>query len=108
MNIDDYVSLIKKRNLKKRIKEIMPKKFEASLNDYMIIYPSNKGWDMIDDVLRQEYALSLQDRRYWIDRKKTEDGGYREQIWVIASDFGSFLTNGSTMLEKTKIVIFAE
>ncbi len=87
----------------------MPKKLEANLNDYMIFYPSEKGLDKIDNILKEKFSLPFTQRKEWIDSRRTEDGGYKEQIWAVMEDFGPELFgNGSLMVSNTKISIFAE
>ena len=67
---------------KKVTHQIMMK---LSFNDEVIIYPTEKGWERIYDMLGDKYIV----------KRKTDDDGYQDRFHEIISDFGGMFTVGS-------------
>ena len=64
-------------------------------NDFIIIYPNEKGWQKI-------YALVGEDLA---DRRTTADYGYRDQMWRIIHDLHSMFFHGQGYFACTDIDI---
>lgn len=74
------------------------------MNDSITIYPTDKGWIRIKDILMKKYGMSDFLANEWIIHRQTPDGGYRDQHWVIIADLHEMFFNGQTYL-LTKINI---
>ena len=73
-----------------------------TVNDQVVIYPNDKGWDKIHDLIREKYRLSNQKTFDFIEGRKF-DGGYRDQMWTIMSDLHSMYFNGQNYFSNTYI-----
>ncbi len=78
---------------------------EYSLNDSIIIYPTEEGWDMMIDLYQKNNDVNRHEAEKEIDKHKTTDNGYHNQIWSIMGNFGDMFYNGSVYLETTKIYL---
>ena len=67
---------------KKAIHQIVMK---LSFNDEVIIYPTEKGWEKIENTLGENYVV----------KRKTEDNGYQDTLWCIIEDLGTLFFHGS-------------
>ncbi len=72
-----------------------------NLNYEVIIYPTEKGWSMIKQNLIFAYNIALAEEH--IALKRTEDGGFREQLWCIMQDHSNLFYNGTDCL-KTMVI----
>ncbi|NIV13065.1 MAG: hypothetical protein GWN62_17810 [Aliifodinibius sp.] len=50
------------------------------------------------DIIKDNYLLSDDDTDLFISNRKTKDGGYKEQLWVIFRDFGHMFYSGREYL----------
>lgn len=69
-------------------------KQNLNLNDYATIYPNENGWKEIDRILFKKYG-----KNEFIEKFKTDDNGYRDQLWEIINTFHSMFFNGQTYFE---------
>lgn len=79
--------------------------YKFNVNDKIIIYPTPSGWDKINELISDKYVIPLDEAKQWVEHRKTQDGGYQEQLWVIISDLHSMFFNGQAYLETTEITI---
>jgi len=70
-----------------------------SLNDKVIIYPNEKGWQKIKDV----YSLDLSYAPNLLTIRTVEDGGYEDMLWRIIHDLGGMFYHGSHYFKTTEI-----
>ena len=77
-----------------------------NLNHQVVIYPNEKGWIKLREILQEEYNF---DEDYTIDdyleRRTTKDNGFKEQLWEMMSFSGPLMFNGSNYLEHTNITL---
>jgi hypothetical protein len=79
----------------KRKKKTYSIGWKHSLNNEIVIYPSEKGWEKINSMFSEKY---VQDRM-------TEDGGYQDLMWTVIEDLHELFYHGSDYLETTTIEI---
>lgn len=77
-------------------------------NHYATIFPSEKGWKRMVKNVMKYYELSEEDATKHIESYKTEEGGYKDQLWCIMSMFGDMYFNGSPYFEKLNMILFNE
>ena len=79
-----------------------------NLNENVIIYPSEYGWKKIKEIVVQQYhdaGVPEEHALEYIRGHKTDDDGYREQLWCIISDFHEMFYNGTRYFDKVIILI---
>lgn len=76
-----------------------------NLNNNIVIYPNENGWNKIIEIVKNDYNLTWSAANEWVERRKTEDGGFKDLFWVIISDLHDIFYNGSTYLETTNITL---
>lgn len=81
----------------------------ASLNDNIIVYPTEKGVAKMYEDLRFKFeSMRIEDEELTADKVldscKTNDGGFEFQLWRFANFFGYMLYNGTDYF-KTQIKI---
>lgn len=75
-----------------------------NLNDSIVIYPNEKGWIKLKEVLIMEYKFKSEDKlNQYLILRTTEDGGFKEQLWEIMSLFGKMFYNGTSYFETSFI-----
>ena len=74
-----------------------------NLNNDIVIYPNEEGWKKINELTRKAYNLSDTETEDWLDRRKTENNGLKEQLWVIIDLYHSMFFNGQRYLETAYI-----
>ena len=84
---------------------VMPR---FNLNHKVIIYPNEKGFAKIKALIANRYLLSNEEAENWVNKRKTEDGGYKEQLWVIVSDLHDMFYNGQSYMATTWIALLNE
>lgn len=85
--------------------DVMPR---FNLNHEVIIYPNERGFAKIKALIGNKYLLSNEEAETWVNKRKTEDGGYKEQLWVIVSDLHDMFYNGQSYMATTWIVLLNE
>lgn len=85
--------------------DVMPR---FNLNHEVIIYPNEKGFAKIKALISNRYLLSNEEAETWVNKRKTEDGGYKEQLWVIVSDLHDMFYNGQSYMATTWIALLNE
>ena len=77
-----------------------------NLNFNVIIYPSELGWIKIRELISEYYSVvDFFDVDAFINKRRSEDGGFEEQLWVIMSMLGDAFFNGSRYLESTAMTL---
>ena len=82
------------------------KESTMNINQYVVIYPSSAGWYKIEQIIQtklQDLNLAKSEIDEYMENRKTTDDGYKEQLWVIMSDYGDLFFNGSTYLKNTTL-----
>jgi len=77
----------------------------VNINNQVVIYPSDKGWDEIVRLTAKNYNISLEKAVEWVKSRKTDDGGYKDQLWVIMSDLHDIFYLGNTNLKNSTMSI---
>ncbi|MBW7844875.1 MAG: hypothetical protein H3C45_04390 [Bacteroidia bacterium] len=85
--------------------DVMPR---FNLNHEVIIYPNEKGFAKIKALIANRYLLSNEEAETWVNKRKTEDGGYKEQLWVIVSDLHDMFYNGQNYMATAWIALLNE
>jgi hypothetical protein len=83
----------------------MAKKY--NVNDYITIYPNESGWKKIKEIIQKKYGYSdLEYETNHLKGKKTEDGGYTDQMWCIMQNFGDEMYfNGQSYFKSSIITL---
>ena len=72
-------------------------------NNNVVIYPNEKGWAKIREILQKEYKFeTAKELDEWLI-KHTVNGGYKDQLWTIVADFNSMFFNGTSYFENSFI-----
>lgn len=79
-----------------------------NLNHEVIIYLNEKGFAKIKALIGNRYLLSNEEAENWLNKRKTEDCGYKEQLWVIVSDLHDMFYNGQSYMATTWINLLNE
>lgn len=79
-----------------------------NLNHEVIIYPTDKGWYKIKQNLILIYSQNLDYLDKQIALKRTEDGGFKEQLWCIMQDHSNLFYNGTDCLKTMVISLINE
>ena len=72
-------------------KTIKMKKY--NINNYIIIYPNESGWRKIIELTQSHYELTQEKANDWVNIRK-ENGGFKEQLWVLISIYYEMFFNG--------------
>ena len=80
-------------------------KIQISWNDEVTIYPNDKGFAKMYEIIAKEYKLSMSEAIHSITSRTTPDGGYKDQLWHITSMFSEMFFNGTSYFENTYITI---
>jgi len=72
-----------------------------NINHEVIIYPTERGWEKIKKNLYSIYSMQVADNELAL--KRTEDGGFKEQLWCIMQDHSNLFYNGTDCL-KTMVI----
>ena len=83
---------------------------ETNMNYSIVIYPNDKGWDKIYELIKKSYYLNtLNEAIEYVNKyRKTEDDGYKEQMWEIMGSLSELFYNGTPYFKTTNIKIFNE
>lgn len=60
-----------------------------NLNNDIIIYPIDEGWDKMIQILQDQFRFSYKDAVKYIEEGKTKDGGFKGCGWELIQYFGS-------------------
>ena len=72
------------------------------------IYPNARGWEKIHELTAEKYQFDWVKTVEWVSRKRSNDGGYTDQLWCIASELHSMFYNGQNYLENTTVKLHPE
>jgi len=86
----------------------MTEKLDFNMNYEAIIYPNEKGWNRIISDLMEAYQFNVEKATEWAEKRKTEDGGYKEQLWEIIAMHNGMFFNGTSYFETTNMVLLKE
>ncbi|HUX56183.1 MAG TPA: hypothetical protein VMV77_04370 [Bacteroidales bacterium] len=65
-----------------------------NINNKVVIYPNQRGWDKIFELTKEYYRLDRIQIVRWLDNRKTEDGGFEEQLWCLIDIYHSMFFHG--------------
>jgi len=68
-----------------------------NLNYYVIVYPTQEGWDKIPEIVMKEYYLTRKEADDWVDARRV-DGGLKDQLWVLISLLSPLFSMGRPYL----------
>lgn len=75
---------------------------EFNINNEIIIYPNEKGWEFIRNRLRDSYSLkSNTELNKFIVNNITHDNGFKEQMWCIIEILPELFHQGSDYIKPT-------
>lgn len=74
-----------------------------NLNNYIIIYPTEKGWKKIFEITKSIYNLEDSECEIWINKRK-ENGGFKEQMWCFFSEYHEMIYNGNNNYFESSII----
>lgn len=74
---------------------------DININEEVIIYPTEKGWKKIKELMQIAYRLTNEQVDDWVFLRTTDDNGYTDQLWVIISILHPMFFNGQDYLEHT-------
>lgn len=77
-----------------------------NFNNYVTIYPTEHGWNRIIEITKNNYNLTWYAANELVDRRRVENNGFREQVWVIISDYNEIFYNGTTCLESMEFELY--
>jgi len=86
----------------------MTELLDFNLNFEAVIFPSESGWKKIVSDLMSEYKLTEEEAIAWTEKRKTTDGGYKEQLHSIISIHHNMFFNGSNYFKTTKMILYNE
>lgn len=72
---------------------------KINLNHEVIIYPNERGFYKIHDLIQMKYQLTDMEAWDWVNKRRSNCGGYKEQLWVIVADFNEMFYNGQNYME---------
>lgn len=78
-----------------------------NLNNKVIIFPNENGWNKIIEIIKNEHNLTWSAANEWVERRKVNDG-FEDQLWVIMSDLHSLFFNGTAYLKSMNIQLSDE
>jgi len=77
---------------------------KINLSENVIIYPSKEGWIKIYETFANRYRKPYNEAINHIDEyNRTDDNGFKEQLWVIMEMYNGLLYNGSTLLSNMDV-----
>jgi hypothetical protein len=85
-----------------------------NINHDVVFYPTESGWKKMVECLYEYYnqydhiIMSWEDAKDYIEEKKTEDGGYREQLWVFMATYGEMFFNGTQYWENMNMTLLPD
>lgn len=79
----------------------IPNAQKLSWNHNVLVYPNDKGWAELKRLRALYHRISQHEADDWIERGRTADGAFKEQLWQIAAEFHSMFYNGSTFWRNT-------
>lgn len=86
----------------------MIQKIDFNMNHDVVIFPSERGWKRIISDLMEAYNFNIEKATEWAEKRKTEDGGYKEQLWEIIALHHDMFFNGTNYFETTKMILYNE
>lgn len=76
-------------------------KTKHTMNDEVIIHPSVYGIFKMIECIQSKYSISRIQAQDWVNKRITDDGGYKDQLWVIIRDYHSMFFNGQQYFADT-------
>jgi hypothetical protein len=85
-------------------KDVVVKDIILSMNDKVVIYPTEKGWKKIRDIyISKNRSIAIMETYM-----KTKDDGYEDTMWCIVSDLHEMFFNGQSYFKNTSIKVVKE
>lgn len=84
---------------------------EYNINNEVIIYPTEKGWNRIRKNIVEAYKFSEYPTTIaeeTILRNRTKDNGFKEQLWVLIEQHNNLFYMGTDCLVNMKIKIIKD
>ena len=78
---------------------------QFNANDDMVIYPSEEGWNRIVVNTMQYYGVERKTATEWVDAKRTDDGGYIDQVAHVMCVLGTMFYTGTDLISSPKMVL---
>lgn len=103
--LDEYSEILKNEYIEKfnnvfeEWKQNLNAHKQININDYVTIYPTDEGWQKIRSIMKKDYLASDYHVDKWISHCATEDGGFRDQLWVIIDKFNELFKLDSVYLD---------
>ena len=79
-----------------------------NFNWKVTIYPNELGWKKILEITQDRYRITEFAAMLWVDRRRSNDGGYTDQLWSIASELHEMFYNGQNYLANTTVTLHPE
>ena len=76
-------------------------RLRVNVNSYVIIYPNDNGWKKIIKVIAETHKICSNDAKVMVDKKRTPDNGYKDQLWCIMSELNSMYYNEQRFFENS-------
>lgn len=80
-----------------------------NLNTEVIIYPNEKGWEKLVECQYNLYAQygiqKKEDAKRYVESKRTQDDGFKEQLWVLMQTYHDMFFNGTPYWENMNLKI---
>jgi len=79
-----------------------------NMNYNVVIFPSESGWERIISDLMSAYKLTKEKAIEWAEKRKTPDGGYKDQLHVIIDLHHGMFFNGTNYFKSTEMILYNE
>lgn len=73
---------------------------QYNLNDEVIMYPNSSGWEKIIELTKKHYkSIEHFDVDNFVSSRRTEDNGFKEQLWTFMYIYHDMFFNGQSYWE---------
>lgn len=76
---------------------------EFNFNNDITIYPNEKGWKRIGELLYDHYGADYAIKH--VIEHTTKDGAYKDTLWVIIQDLHDMFYNGQSYFKHVNFLI---
>jgi hypothetical protein len=83
-------------------------KVELNINQEVIIFPNKLGWEkirLVDRVNKRKHFHNDEDYLASFQNKMVENGGFKEQLWVVIDELHELFESTNRYLENSKMII---
>lgn len=74
-----------------------------SLNQKAVVYPKQRGWDMIQSIVSDFDEFDEDEVNDWILSRTTEDGGFSESFLTLINSFTGLFSMTNTYLVSSNV-----